>query len=461
VALAASLLGFFIITLDAQVVNVALPAVRASLGGGMTGTQWVVDGYTLAFAALLLSAGSLSDRIGAHRAFGAGLAVFVAASAACGLAPSLGVLIASRLAQGTGAAMMMPSSLALVREAYADPVRRGRALALWSIGGAVAAAAGPVAGGALSLISWRVIFFINLPAGLAGLILLLRVARSPRRLVPFDWPGQAAAVVAMAALTFGVIRAGASGLTAPVAATALAVAVVAAAAFVVRQARGRHPMVPLDLFRSRVVIISAGTGFAFLGGFYGMVFAYSLYLQDQRGLSSLATGLVFMPMTLLSGVVSLLAARLAEKYGPKVPIVAGMSLMGLGLAVLAVLPAATPTWLLAAMMIPVGLSGPMAIPPTTALLLESVPAQGSGIASGVFNTSRQVGGALAVAVFGALLAGRSGIITGLRDSLLIAAAIALAAAGTNLLLRTPPRGEDGGPSTTDPPLALDQPGSPS
>jgi MFS family permease len=222
-------------------------------------------------------------------------------------------------------------------------------------------------------------------------------------------------------------------------------------------------MVPLDLFRSRVVVISAGTGFAFLGGFYGMVFVYSLYLQDQRGLSSLATGLVFVPMTLLSGVVSLFAARLAEKYGPKVPIVAGMSLMGLGLAVLAELPAATPTWLLAAAMIPVGLSGPMAIPPTTALLLESVPAHRSGIASGVFNTSRQVGGALAVAVFGALLAGQAGVITGLHDSLLIAAAVALGAAGTNLLLRTPPRGGDGGPSinTSDPPRVLDQPGSPS
>ncbi|HZP53476.1 MAG TPA: MFS transporter, partial [Actinocrinis sp.] len=168
-ALTAALLGFFVVTLDTSVVNVALPAISRDVRAGMSGLQWVVDGYVLIFAAVLLSAGSLTDRIGARRAFGIGVGVFVLSSTACGLAPSLAALVIARLIQGVGAALMMPSSLTLIREAYADRVARGRALALWSLGGAVAAAAGPVAGGALSLASWRLIFFINVPVGLITL----------------------------------------------------------------------------------------------------------------------------------------------------------------------------------------------------------------------------------------------------------------------------------------------------
>ncbi|MGP3960998.1 MFS transporter [Nonomuraea sp. 3N208] len=434
-ALSAALLGFFVITLDASVVNVALPDIRSDLGGGMSGLQWVMDGYILMFAALLLSAGSLSDRAGARRAFGIGLAVFVVSSAACGLAPDLATLVIARMVQGLGAAMMTPSSLTLIREAYSDTVKRGRAIALWTIGGSVAAAAGPVAGGALNLVSWRMIFLINLPVGLIALVLLARVAHSSRREVPFDWTGQIAAVLAMGALTFGVIEAGADGLGAPRVLGALVIAVLALAVFVAAQARGRHPMVPLEVFRSRVVVIASGTGFAFIGGFQGMVFVYSLYFQEQRGLSSFATGLAFVPMTVLSGFVSLLVARLAERFGPRVPIVGGMLLMGAGMTVLALLPASTPVWALSLVMIPVGICGPLAMAPTTAVLLEGVPADRSGVAGGVFNTSRQVGGALAVAVFGGLLAGHDSILHGLRQSLVIAAVIAFVSAAANLFLR--------------------------
>src|SRR6266516_2142200 len=187
--LAAAVLGFFMITLDAVVVNVALPSIRAGLGGGITGLQWVVDGYTLMFAALLLSAGSVSDRFGARRAFGAGLAVFVAASAASGLAPVIGALVAARFVQGAGAAVMMPSSMALIGQAYPDPVRRARAVAVWAMGGAVASSSGPLLGGLLTLVSWRLVFFINVPAGLVTLLLLSRTARSPSRRVPLDWVG--------------------------------------------------------------------------------------------------------------------------------------------------------------------------------------------------------------------------------------------------------------------------------
>jgi DHA2 family methylenomycin A resistance protein-like MFS transporter len=438
-ALAAALLGFFVITLDSLVVNVALPSIRSDLGGGVAGLQWVIDGYTLMFAALLLSAGSLSDGFGARRAFGTGLAVFTVASAACGLAPDLGALIGARLVQGAGAALMVPSSLALIREAYPDTSRRARAIALWTIGGSVGAAAGPVAGGALNLISWRAIFFINLPAAAVALYLLGRAAPSPRQLVPFEWTGQIAAVAAMGALTFGVIEGGTRGFTDPQVLAAFAAAGVGVAVFIAAQTRGEHPMVPLDLIASRTMVIAAGTGFAFIGGFAGMVFVYSLYLQGQRGLSSLAVGLVFLPMTVLSGFVSVPSTRLAARFGPRVPIVGGMALMGTGLAVLAILPPTVPVWLLALAMIPVGVTGPLAMPPTTAQLLEGVPAHRAGIASGVFNTSRQVGGVLAVAVFGALLAKRAHVLRGLHESLAIAAAAALAAAAANLLLKPVPQ----------------------
>ena len=191
-ALAASFLGFFVITLDVSIVNVALPAISRDLHAGITGLQWVVDGYVLIFAALLLSAGSLSDRIGARRAHAAGLTVFIIASTACALAANLPALVTARLLQGAGAAMMMPSSLSLIREAYTDSVQRGRALALWSLGGA-AAATGPITGGALTLANRRLIFFVNLPIGLAALAVLHRVPHSLRRSVPVDAIGQIAA----------------------------------------------------------------------------------------------------------------------------------------------------------------------------------------------------------------------------------------------------------------------------
>jgi len=452
-ALTAAVLGFFAITLDALVVNVALPSIRHDLGGGITGLQWVVDGYTLMFAALLLSAGSLSDRIGARRAFGTGMAVFVVASAACGLAPSLGVLIAARLVQGAGAAIMMPSSLTLIREAYPDPVRRGRAIGVWTIAGAVAAGLGPVAGGALNLVSWRMIFFINLPAGAVALFFLARARRSPRREVPFDWAGQILAVLAMSALTFGVIEAGADGFGATEVQVALVVSVAALAAFIAVQAREAHPMVPLDLFRSRVVVIASGTGFAFMAGFYGLVFVYSLYLQQVRGLSPLDTGLVFLPSSAVSGFVGPLSARLAERFGPRVLIVGSMAGMSLGLAVIATVVGSAPIWLLAVLRIPVGICGPLAMQPTTAVLLESVPAHRSGVASSVFNTSRQLGGALAVAVFGALLAAHRQFLDGVRESLVIAAVVALAAAAANLLSKPAHRPEPPSPPLHDPDLA--------
>jgi MFS transporter, DHA2 family, methylenomycin A resistance protein len=433
-ALGAAVLGFFVVTLDAVVVNVALPSIRGELGGGITDLQWVVDGYTLMFAALLLSAGSLSDRFGARRAFGAGVAVFVLASLACGLAPSMGALVAARFVQGAAAAMMMPSSMALIGQAYPNPVTRARAVAIWALGGSVASSAGPVLGGVLTLVSWRLIFFLNLPAGVIALLLLAKTARSPHRPAPFDWAGQVAAVVAMGGLTYAAIEAGAAGFAAPRILAAFAVGVLAFIGFLVAQARGAHPMVPLDLFRSRTVSVAVAVGFAFVVGYYGLPFLMSLFLQQVRGLTSLGTGLAFLPMMLIGLVLTPFSARLAERLGAGTLVTSGLLAMTAGMVTLAVVPAAAPVGLLAALMVPVGVAGPLVMPPVMALLLNAVPGSRAGTASGVFNTSRQLGGALAVAVFGALLTTPAGFLYGLRTGLLIAAAVALAAAAASLLL---------------------------
>ncbi|MCE3555695.1 MFS transporter [Pseudonocardia sp. RS11V-5] len=437
-ALAAALLGFFVITLDAVIVNVALPSIRADLGGGVSGLQWVVDGYTLVFAALLLSAGSLSDRIGAGRAFGLGLVVFVLASTACGLAPSLGALVVSRLVQGSAAAVMMPSAMALLREAFPEPGPRARALAIWAMGGAVASSAGPVLGGLLDAVDWRLIFLVNLPAGAVALVLLARTPRSPRRPAAFDRLGQLSVVLAMGGLTYGAIEAGAVGFAAPQVSVAFAVAVAAAAVFVVVQRRGAHPMVPAELFRSHPVVLSVLIGFAFMIGYYGLPFVFSLYLQQARGLSSLATGVVFLPMMLIGLVLTPFTARLGERFGRPVLIGTGLAAMAAGSLALALMPATAPPWALGLLLILVGIGGPLVMPPTMAVLLDHTPPHRAGTAGGVFNTSRQLGGALAVAVFGGLLADPDTLVAGVRTSLLITAGIAAVTAAGARLLRSRP-----------------------
>ncbi|HEY3506209.1 MAG TPA: MFS transporter [Actinocatenispora sp.] len=442
VVLGAALLGFFLISLDALIVTVALPDIGRGVGGGMSGLQWVVDGYTLAFAALMLSAGGLSDRVGARRAFGAGLVLFALASAACGLAPGLGVLVAARLVQGAAAAVLMPASLALVRQGFPDRARRARAIAVWTVGGAVAVAAGPVLGGALTAsVGWRWIFFVNLPAALLALVLLTRVPASPRLPARLDVVGQLTAVVAMGGLTYGVIEGGAEGFDRPLVVASLLVAVAAAGAFLAAQARGAHPMLPLPLFRSRVVAVSLVVGFMLNAAYYGGVFVFSLYLQQQRGQSALSAGLLFVPMTALVAVVNLASARLAERFGPRVPMVAGQVVGTAGLLALLTVGAHTDVYVVAGLMVPVGLGGALTVPALTAMLLDAVPADRAGTASAVLNTGRQVGGAIAVAAFGALLAGADSFLTGMRFSMLCAAAgLVLTAVATLTLPRAGRRG---------------------
>jgi DHA2 family methylenomycin A resistance protein-like MFS transporter len=441
VVLLAALLGFFMLSLDSTAVNVALAGIERTLGGSTAGLQWVIDAYTLMFAALLISAGAISDRIGAKRLYAIGLAAFLASSAACGLAPTLGFLIGGRAVQGSAAAVMLPASLALVRQAYGNPARRARAIAVWAVGGTVAMAGGPVAGGALtSGLSWRAIFFLNLPAGLVAVALLVRAPRSPLRAAPLDPAGQVTAVAALAALTFGVIEGGESGFGRPAVLGCLVLAATAMAVFVVAETRAAHPMVPLALFRSRAVSVCVGIGFAVNVAFYGMIFVLSLYYQRVLGQSAVLAGLEFLPMTALLPVANLTSARLGTRFGPALAIKAGLvvSVLGLlGMLGLLGLPAAgtgPDRVLLAAALVPAGTGLGFAVPSVIVVLLEAIPADQAGMAAGLLNSSRQVGGTLAVAVFGALIAHRTSFLPGMRASVLIAVVVLAVAAAAAVTL---------------------------
>jgi DHA2 family methylenomycin A resistance protein-like MFS transporter len=428
-------MGFFLITLDISIVNVALARIRAELGGGTVGQQWIIDGYTLVFAALLLFAGNLSDRIGAKRALALGIAVFGVTSAACAFAPSTAWLIGARCAQGAGAAVMLPASMALVREAFPDPARRARALGVWAVGGAVAGLVGQPLGGLLTMIDWRWVFLINLPVCAGMLLFLTLVARSAIRPAPFDWAGQILAVVGLSTLVYGLIDGGHAGFGSATVVASLTIAVAALVGFVVVQSRVRHPMMPLDLFKARGFRLALPVGFAFMVGNYGNVFVVSLFLQQQLGLSPLHAGLVFLPSAFFAITANLASGPVTNQYGARLPVVAGLTTMAIGLtAMLITLPLGHPV-LVAACVIPIGAGGALAMPSVTSVVLDGVPGHQAGTASAVFNTFRQVGGAVAIAVFGALIATPDHVVLGARLSLGIAATLLALAALSSLRIQ--------------------------
>jgi MFS transporter, DHA2 family, methylenomycin A resistance protein len=296
--LAAMSLGFGVVQLDVTIVNTALSSIGASLEGGVSELQWVVSAYTIAFAALILTAGALGDRMGAKGIFMGGFALFTIASLACALAPSSTILIAGRAAQGVGAAILVPNSLALLNHAYPDPTDRGRAVGIWLAGASAALTAGPPVGGVLiSLIGWRSIFLVNLPIGLAGLWLTWRfVADTPRAAHELDLPGQAAAVGALGALAAALIEGGRYGWINPWVLISIGVALILSALFLFRESRAEQPMLPLSLFANPIFARTTLIGLMINIPFYGLIFVFSLYFQQINGWSPLATGLAFVPM---------------------------------------------------------------------------------------------------------------------------------------------------------------------
>ena len=428
-------LGFFLITLDISIVNVALAQIRDELGGGTVGQQWIIDGYTLLFASLLLFAGNLSDRIGAKRSLALGITVFAVTSGVCAVAPSAGWLIAARCAQGAGAAIMLPASMALVREAFPDPARRARALGVWAVGGAVAGLVGQPLGGLLTTFDWRWVFTINLPVCVGMLCFLTVVTKSPTQPAPFDWAGQILAVISLSTLVYGLIDGGRVGFGSPFVVVALLIAMSSLIGFVIVQARVRHPMMPLDLFQARGFRLALPVGFAFMVGNYGNVFVVSLYLQQQLDMSPLHAGLVFLPSAFFAIAANLASGPVTNRFGARVPVVGGLAVMACGLiALLVCLPLGNP-WLVAASVVPIGAGGALAMPSITSVVLDGVPGYRAGTASAVFNTFRQVGGAVAIAVFGALIANPDHVITGVRLSTGIAAILLLLAALSSLRIQ--------------------------
>jgi DHA2 family methylenomycin A resistance protein-like MFS transporter len=429
-------LGYGVVQLDVTIVNTALNAIGMSLGGGVAELQWVVSAYTIAFAAFILTAGALGDRIGAKRVFMAGFAIFTAASVVCAVAPSAAILITARCVQGLAAAILVPNSLALLSHAYRDEKARGRAVGVWAAGASLALTAGPLVGGGLiALVGWRSIFLVNLPIGLAGLWLTWRFAgettSSPQREI--DLPGQIAAIAALGSLAGAIIEGGARGWSDPFVIAGFVASAIFAVSFVWREARAPQPMLPLSLFRHRMFAATSAVGLLINVAFYGLIFVLSLYFQQVNGLSAFATGLAFVPMLAAVLPVNLVAPRVAERIGAPATISAGAVLAAGGCLAMLGIGAGTSYWALCAQLVAMGAGLGLLVPPLTSTLLGSVEKSRSGIAAGVLNATRQTGSVLGVALFGALVGQSSAFIAGLHASLMVSAAVLLAAGAVVLL----------------------------
>jgi DHA2 family methylenomycin A resistance protein-like MFS transporter len=428
--LVATSLGFAVVQLDVSVVNVAIKPIGAALGGGVSALQWVVNAYTVAFAAFILSAGALGDRIGAKRVFAAGFAVFTLASAVCGLAPTLGILIAARALQGAGAALLVPCSLTLLSHSYPEPRERSRAIGRWAVGASAALSAGPLVGGVLTVVlGWRAIFFINAPIGLTGILLTVLCAeetsRSSHRGV--DMWGQLAAVVCLTMLAAATIEGGARGFGSPPVLVGYAMAAVAGGLFVAVERVRPRPMLPLRLFATRAFSANTAIGLLINIAFYGLIFVLSLFFQRAQHLSALQTGLAFAPMTGAIMAANAVAGGLADRRGARIVIVGGALLMFAGAVALEGTESGTGFPAVVAQMVALGFGLGLIVPVMTASLLGSVERSRSGIASGTLNTARQTGSVIGVALFGSLVAGGR-LVGGFHVALVIAAVLALVVA---------------------------------
>jgi EmrB/QacA subfamily drug resistance transporter len=403
--LVAAYLGLFVGLIDANAINLALPAVRTDLGGGISGAQWTIDAYNITFAALLLTSGSLGDRFGRRRLLRAGLMVFVVASLACAVAPSLPMLLTARAVQGVGAALMLPQGLAIAAAAFPDPIARGRATAAWAMAAAMSTAVGPILGGVLTdTVGWRYIFWLNIPVGLLALWMTRRYLPESRdeAAAHIDMRGQTLAIIGLGALTIVLVE---GRSTAPIWVVVLIVTAVAAiTAFIMSQLRAAQPMLPLEVFRSRRLTAALIATFAMTFGIYGLLLVNSFVFQQQRGASALVTALWFLPMPLTYLVLIPLVNALAHRTGPRWPMTGGLCLMSAGLLLYAAVGPHAPVWLLEVSFVLAGAGLALNTGPAVGLAMAAVPVRRSGLASGVVNLARLVGITVGVAVLGSAMA---------------------------------------------------------
>jgi DHA2 family methylenomycin A resistance protein-like MFS transporter len=428
--LAAMSLGYGVVQLDVTIVNTALDSIGTSLGGDVSELQWVVSTYTIAFAAFILTAGTLGDRLGAKNIFMAGFVIFTAASLGCAVAPTSGVLIAARAMQGVGAAILVPNSLALLNHAYGNETERGRAVGVWAAGASLALTAGPLIGGGLiEIAGWRSIFLVNLPIGLGALWLTWRYAtdttQTQHRL---DLPGQVAAIGMLGVLAGAIIEGGRLGWTNAWVVAGFGAFATLAALFLVQERRAPQPMLPLSLFAHRMFALTSLVGLLVNIAFYGLIFVFSLYFQQINHWSPFATGLAFVPMMGAVLPVNLVAPRLAERIGAPAVIALGAVIAATGCLGLLGLEGGTPYWAICGQLLAMGGGLGLLVPPLTSTLLGSVEKARSGVAAGVLNSTRQTGSVLGVAVFGSLIAQADAFLFGARIALIISAALLIAAA---------------------------------
>ncbi|GGK98375.1 MFS transporter [Planomonospora parontospora subsp. parontospora] len=408
--LAICCMSLLLVSLDTTILNVALPAIRREFDASVSGLQWTIDAYVLVLASLLMLAGSTADRIGRRRVFQAGLVLFTAGSVLCSLAPGLGWLVAFRTVQAVGGSMLNPVAMSIITNTFTDPRERARAIGFWGGVIGISMAAGPLIGGLLvETAGWRLVFLINLPVGLAALVLTAmfvpesRAARARR----IDPVGQFLVILVLGPLTFGIIEAPVLGWTSPVIVACLATALCALAVLPAYERRRDDPLIDPRFFRSAPFAGAAGIavcGFAALGGF---LFVNTLYLQDVRGMTALHAGLYLLPMAAMMLLSAPLSGRLVAARGPRPPLLAAGTAMTLsgGLPAAGGLgsPGSSDALLLASFVL-FGVGMGLLNAPVTNTAVSGMPVSQAGVAAGIASTSRQVGQVLGVAVVGSVIA---------------------------------------------------------
>lgn len=396
----------FIVCLDTFIINVALPTLTTQLNGNAFTAQWTVDAYTLAFASPLLLMGSLTDKFGGKRLFTIGIVGFGISSLICALSTTMEALIVGRALLGLCAASTVPASMALIKEAYPNEKKQAVALGFWMSAGSVAGGVGPLVGGLLTPIDWRLIFTINIPVCVVALCLVPFLKTSNKKLASFDPLGQILSTLGIVLFVGGIIEGGEWGYADPKTLVLLLIGLAGIALFLLWQTKAKTPMMPLKLFRTRAMRIADFAGFGFIFSWFGAIFICSGYVQTSLGMSALAAGVLFIPASIGAFPCNLLAGVMTAKFGEKVPMVLGFAGAGIACFVLALFAFSFSTlpYLLLVCVLPfVVFGGSITMPPASALVLENTSQELAGIASGAFNTFRQIGASVSIAVYGSIM----------------------------------------------------------